>query len=89
MSRYRYLPPVCPAIVSAGLGDRDAAFAWLEKAYEDRSECMAFSQSSGLGVDPYWDPLRNDPRFADLLRRVGLAEWLVWSPTSAQPSATD
>jgi serine/threonine protein kinase/tetratricopeptide (TPR) repeat protein len=73
MSRYRYVPPVFPAILNVALDDRDAAFAWLEKAYTDRSECMTFSQSFGLGVDPYWDPLRNDPHFVDLLRRVGLA----------------
>jgi hypothetical protein len=85
MSRYRYVPPVFPAILNVALDDRDAAFAWLEKAYTDRSECMTFSQSFGLGVDPYWDPLRNDPRFVDLLRRVGLAERLAWSPPRAQP----
>jgi TolB-like protein/Tfp pilus assembly protein PilF len=51
----------------AGLGDKDQAFAWLEVAYQDRRSRMV-----GLNIDPLMDPLRSDPRFADLVRRVGL-----------------
>jgi TolB-like protein/Tfp pilus assembly protein PilF len=51
----------------AGLGDKDEAFAWLEKAYEERRQRLTW-----LNVDPLLDPLRSDPRFADLVRRVGL-----------------
>jgi TolB-like protein/DNA-binding winged helix-turn-helix (wHTH) protein len=49
------------------LGQKDRAFYWLERGYEDRSPAY-----SSLNVDPCWDPLRDDPRFKDLVRRVGL-----------------
>jgi TolB-like protein/Tfp pilus assembly protein PilF len=51
----------------AGLGDKDKAFAWLERCYEERTPRLAW-----LNVDPLLDPLRSDPRFPDLVRRVGL-----------------
>lgn len=50
-----------------GLGDKDEAFAWLEQGYKEHSNILRL-----LKVDPAFDPLRGDPRFADLLRRVGL-----------------
>ena len=53
------------AIIHAGLGEKDQAFEWLEKAYEVRDQGMSF-----LKVDPDLDPLRSDPRFQDLLRRM-------------------
>jgi len=55
------------ALIYAGLGEKDQAFAWLEKGYEERSFQMQW-----LTVEPRWDSLRSDPRFADLLRRMGL-----------------
>jgi len=55
------------ALVYAGLGEKDQAFAWLEKAYEEHSFQMQY-----LKVEPRWDNLRSDPRFADLVHRVGL-----------------
>jgi adenylate cyclase len=61
-----YVSPVYPAIVASGLDERDAALAFLEQAYADRSPWMVF-----LNVEPAFDPLRSDPRFASLLRRVG------------------
>lgn len=51
----------------AGLGDKDQAFFWLERSYQERRGRIAW-----LNVDPLLDPLRSDPRFHDLLRRVGL-----------------
>jgi tetratricopeptide (TPR) repeat protein len=51
------------------LGEKDKAFAWLQKAYEERSGAMVF-----LNAEPFWDPLRSDPRFKDLVRRVGLPD---------------
>ncbi len=53
--------------VYAALGDRDRALHYLERAYEDRLDIIAL-----LGVSPKFDPLRSDPRFQDLLHRVGL-----------------
>jgi hypothetical protein len=55
------------ANVYIGLGDKDQAFVWLEKAFQERSNALVW-----LKVWPLWDPLRSDPRFDDLLRRVGL-----------------
>jgi hypothetical protein len=57
------------AIVYVGLGDRERAVAWLDKAYQDRSAFLIW-----LKVEPLFDPLRSDPGFQDLLRRVGLPE---------------
>ena len=51
----------------AGLGDNEHAFAYLEKSYDERRDRMVW-----LNVDPLLDPLRADPRFDDLVRRVGL-----------------
>jgi TolB-like protein/Flp pilus assembly protein TadD len=62
-----YVPPAAFVTTHIGLGDVDAAFRWLERAYAERSNMMR-----GLKVNPNLDPLRGDPRFADLLRRVGL-----------------
>ena len=62
------VPPEEVARVYAGLGERDRAFAWLERACEERSAHLAF-----VKVDPAWGALRSDPRFADVMRRVGLA----------------
>jgi TolB-like protein/Tfp pilus assembly protein PilF len=53
------------AFIHAGLGEKDEAFEWLEKAYADRDQGMLY-----LKVDPTLDPLRSEPRFHDLLRRM-------------------
>ena len=50
-----------------GLAEGDRAFAWLERAYQEHSTTMQI-----IKVDPIFDPLRGDPRFADLVGRVGL-----------------
>jgi TolB-like protein/Tfp pilus assembly protein PilF/predicted Ser/Thr protein kinase len=68
LNRRRYVTPAALFHVYIGLGDRDQAFAWLEKAFQERSYIMAY-----LKVIPMVDPLRTDPRFDDLLRRMGLA----------------
>ncbi|HMS42968.1 MAG TPA: protein kinase [Pyrinomonadaceae bacterium] len=51
------------------LGDKDQAFAWLEKAFDERSSLLVF-----LKTDPIFDALRNDVRYEDLMRRVGLTK---------------
>ena len=61
----RYVPPYAIALVYAGLEDKDQAFPWLQKAYEDRSTSMVF-----IGSDPELADLHSDPRFAQLSRRV-------------------
>jgi TolB-like protein/DNA-binding winged helix-turn-helix (wHTH) protein/Tfp pilus assembly protein PilF len=67
-SKRHYVSAFDMATVFAGISDRDSAFHWLEKAYSDRESQMAF-----LNVSRRLDPLRSDPRFADLLRRMGLS----------------
>ncbi len=57
------------AVIEAGLGEKDQAFASLEKAYALRDSGIVF-----VKVDPLFDPLRTDPRFQELLRRIGLPE---------------
>jgi TolB-like protein/tRNA A-37 threonylcarbamoyl transferase component Bud32 len=64
-----YNNPYYLALAHAALGERDEAFELLEACYETRSGLII-----SIGVDPSLDPLRSDPRFDDLLRRVGLAE---------------
>jgi DNA-binding winged helix-turn-helix (wHTH) protein/tetratricopeptide (TPR) repeat protein len=66
-SKRRYISPYMIAIIHVGLDEKDQAFEWLEKAYDDRSVWMCF-----LKVDPRLDNLRSDPRFVDLLRHMGL-----------------
>jgi len=68
VSSQKYVYPVGFARIYAGLGDKERAFAWLETGYEERAAPLFY-----LKVDPIWDPLRSDPRFNDLLRRIGLS----------------
>lgn len=63
----RHVPAYCIALIHVGLGDGDAAIAWLERAVGERSHWLTF-----LRVDPRWDPVREDSRFATLVRHVGL-----------------
>jgi hypothetical protein len=62
-----YVYPTSVALLHASLGDNDAAFAWLERAYAERDWYLRFQK-----VAPYWDSLRSDPRFAPLLERLHL-----------------
>ncbi|MGE0882810.1 MAG: winged helix-turn-helix domain-containing protein [Blastocatellales bacterium] len=66
-AKRRYVSPYDLATVYAGLGEKEQALAWLEKAYEDRSGWLAL----WLKTDPKFDNLRSDWRFRDLLRRIG------------------
>jgi TolB-like protein/DNA-binding winged helix-turn-helix (wHTH) protein/Flp pilus assembly protein TadD len=63
-----YVPPAAFVNAYLGLGDNEEAFAWLEQGYNEQSNILQW-----LKVHPYFDPLRDDPRFKDLVRRVGLA----------------
>ena len=66
-SAERFVSQYSLAMVQAGLGEKDRAFEYLELAYEERSDMMAW-----LKIGPEWTSLRTDPRFQSLQRRVGL-----------------
>ena len=68
LSKDRYVSPHWFAATQAGLGNKDEAFKWLDQSIDLRFGPMIY-----LKVNPIWDPLRSDPRFAERLRRVGLA----------------
>ena len=67
-SQHEYLCPYDISAVHAAMGQKDQAFAYLDKAYEVRADCIAF-----LKVEPRADPLRGDARFQQLLQRVKLS----------------
>ena len=62
-----YVPTAAFVNAYLGLGDNEQAFAALEEAYKEKSEILQW-----VKTHPYFDPIRSDPRFADLVRRVGL-----------------
>lgn len=66
--RTQYVPSYWIALIHVGLGDRDRAFDWLERANRERSAWLAW-----IKVEPRFDRLRSDPRFSRLLRRVKLS----------------
>ena len=68
LAQHGYVPPLANAFVFLGLGQMDDVFKWLDRAFEER-DCRRFAY---FLVDPIFDPLRSDPRFGELLRRVGL-----------------
>jgi len=67
LGRDSYVNPVQVASIYAQLGEKDAAFEWVEKAIEQRVNMLM------LKASPIWDPLRSDPRYTALLRRMNLA----------------
>ena len=68
-SAHEYVPATSLALIYAGLGEKDQAFAWLDKAVEQR----AF-QLQWIALDPRWDSLRSDPRFGELMGRIGVSQ---------------
>ena len=68
-AKTQYVSPYDFALLYTGLGDKEQAFQWLERGYQDHSMDM-----TDLKTNPFFDPLRSDPRFADLVRRVGLPQ---------------
>jgi tetratricopeptide (TPR) repeat protein len=68
-SARRYVNLYELALIYIGLGQNAQALTWLEKAYRERSDQLIY-----LKVDPRLDPIRSDPRFADLVRRVGIPD---------------
>jgi eukaryotic-like serine/threonine-protein kinase len=69
MSKKRFVPSWAFALINVGLGDKDRAFEWLDKAYDERP-----SDIMSIKVDPRMEPLRSDPRYQELLLRMGLPE---------------
>ena len=69
LSRRRYVSPFDVALVYVGLGEKDAAFNWFEKAVGDRSPDLVF-----LKWDDKITSLRSEPRYSELLRRIGLPQ---------------
>ncbi len=69
ISKKRFVLAYGFAIVYAGLGEKDQAFQWLEKSYQNRE-----GRITRMKVDPLLENLHSDPRFADLVRRVGLPQ---------------
>ena len=70
LSTHNYVSPYSRAIIYAGLGEKDQVFAWLDRAFQERSYFLAVY----LPTDSRLDSLHADPRFVDLKRRVGLPE---------------
>ncbi len=68
-AKQRYVPRIMMAYIYGVLGDHDRAFAWLEKAYGEHESSLP-----SLKVFLAWDPLRSDPRFSEMIRRVGLPQ---------------
>jgi eukaryotic-like serine/threonine-protein kinase len=68
ISKQRHVPPYWTALAYASIGDKDQAFAWLDKAYEDRFFLLMW-----IKPDPRFDLIRADPRYQQLIRRLNLA----------------
>ena len=66
--REGYVSPVAFVMLHAALGEVDSAFAWLDRAYEERRGWLVY-----LAVEPTLDSLRSDPRFRRLMERMRLA----------------
>jgi serine/threonine-protein kinase len=69
LSKQRYISPYCITLIYASLDDNDQAMDWLNKAYEEHVSELIY-----LKVDPYLDNLRSDPRFQEMLKKMGLAK---------------
>ncbi len=69
LAKRRYVASFWIAMIYVGLDEKDEAFAWLEKAYQERSWWLVW-----IKMDPKVDSLRSDPRFSDLMRRIGFPE---------------
>ena len=70
LSATSYVAPYNIAAIHAGLGNKDEAFAALDRAYNERSALLALYFTN----DPRMDSLRSDPRFAELVRKIGLPQ---------------
>ena len=69
LSAHAYVDFYWSGVIYAGLGDKDEAFRFLEKSYQEHSAALPY-----LAVDPFWYGMHSDPRYTDLLRRMGLPQ---------------
>jgi TolB-like protein/Flp pilus assembly protein TadD/class 3 adenylate cyclase len=69
MEKRRYVSRFARVYIYAGLGDKDKAFEWLEKAYQERADSLAWFRN-----EPESKSLQSDPRFAALMRKIGFTE---------------
>lgn len=67
LARTRYVSSLYFSAIYTGLGEKSAALDWLDRAYRERNDRLVY-----LGVDPIADPLRSEPRFTQLLRKIGI-----------------
>ena len=67
LSKRKYVSSYRVGAIHAGLGEEDRAMEWLQRAYQERDAWLIW-----LKADPVFDSLRSDPRFQDILRRIGL-----------------
>jgi tetratricopeptide (TPR) repeat protein len=67
LAESRYVSSLYFAAIYTGLGKTSTALDWLDRAYKERSDRLVY-----LGVDPIADPLRSDPRFKELLKKIGI-----------------
>ncbi len=80
-SHQEYVPAFSMVLITLGIGDRQRSLWWLSKAYDERSEHLAYAK-----VDPLLDPFRSDPQFVNLLSRMGLSHTAI---NSTKPSPSD
>jgi len=67
LAQSRYVSSLYFAVIYTGLGEKATAIDWLDRAYRERNDRLVY-----LGVEPMADPLRGDPRFAQLLHKIGI-----------------
>ncbi len=67
ISKHGYVSSYSIAEGYMRMGEKDKAFDWLERAYEEHDSGLV-----SIGVEPMFDPVRRDPRFRDILRRMKL-----------------
>lgn len=67
LARSRYVSPLYFAVVHLGLGENNKTLDWLDRAYRERTDRLVY-----LDAEPMADPLRSDPRFAQLLHKIGI-----------------
>jgi hypothetical protein len=67
LRRESYVQPISIALIHIGLMEKDEAFTWLDKAYDEHAQWL-----SEIKTDPAFDPIRSDERFSNLVTRVGL-----------------